>query len=295
MDIILQILAHPIFVSLAIIVVALLIKVFAVKVARKTATENNTDTRHLTQSVRHLVNILMLLSLLLVWSVEIQNFALSIAAFAVAIVLAFREYIQSWISFFYVMTVRPYRVGDWLRFEHLCGEVTSIDWLKTSLLEIDQETYQKTRHIVTVPNTKLVLNTVHNLNFNKRYVTHRFNIVIKNSLNGFVIYDELCALAKTYCEAFSDVAERYNSAIEHKIDSKLPPAEPDIRFSLTDIGDFKANFTIFCPTEQALHLEHQLTRDFMRLWSEKVVPNEAGNSVSNNSDTIKGSPVEVSS
>lgn len=290
MDMILQTLEHPVFVSVGIIVVALLIKYAAVKITRKSASKRNTDNRHLTQSVRHLVNILMLLSLLLVWSVEIQNFALSIAAFAVAIVLAFREYIQSWISFFYVMTVRPYRVGDWLRFEHLCGEVTSIDWLKTSLLEIDEETYQKTRHIVTVPNTKLVLNTVHNLNFNKRYVTHRFNIVIKNSLNGFVIYDELCALAKTYCEAFSDVAERYNSAIEHKIDSKLPPAEPDIRFSLTDIGDFKANFTIFCPTEQALYLEHQLTRDFMRLWSEKVVPNN-----SENAPNGKDEVVEVSS
>lgn len=290
MDMILQILEHPVLLSLGIVIIALLIKFVAVKIARKRVSRSNTDNRHLTQSVRHLINFLMLLALLLVWSAEIQNLALSIAAFAVAIVLAFREYIQSWISFFYVMTVRPYRVGDWLRFEHICGEVTSIDWLKTSLLEIDQETYQKTRHIVTVPNTKLVLNTVHNLNFNKRYVTHRFNIVIKNSLNGFVIYDELCALAKSYCEAFSDIAERYNSAIEHKIDSKLPPAEPDIRFSLTDIGDFKANFTIFCPTEEALQLEHKLTRDFMTLWDEKVIPLN-----SEVAQTSKEAVVEVSS
>lgn len=146
------------------------------------------------------------------------------------------------------------------------GEVAEIDWVKTTLLEIDMKSYRITRRTISVPNSKLVVSTIKNLNFIKRYVTHTFSIVKTENYNGFPLYDDLLARANLYCEDFIEVAMRYNSIIERKLDATISGPEPEIRFSTTDIGDFKVRIILFCPTELALGLEHKLTADFMEMW-----------------------------
>ena len=262
------ILEHPALLSIAILVLAALLKLIITKLARKTRKRKERDNKHVSQSLRHLVNLVSIILLLLIWSSEIQNFALSIAAFAVAIVLAMREFIQSIIGFLYLVSTRPFRVGDWNQIDGDYGEVAEIDWVKTTLLEIDMKSYQITRRTISIPNSKLVVSTIKNLNFIKRYVTHTFTIVKSGDYNGFSLYEELLERANTYCEDFIEVATRYNSIIERKLDAAISGPQPEIRFSTTDIGDFKVRVILFCPTEQALELEHKLTADFMIMWDK---------------------------
>lgn len=199
---------HPIFISIAIILSAFLLKFLTQQVGRRRRVKKATDNKHLTHSIRHLINVVMVVMLLLLWSTEIQNFALSVAAFAVAIVLAMREFIQSLIGFFYLVTTRPFKVGDWIQVDGHYGEVAEIDWVKTTLLDIDIKTYRISRRVTYIPNSRLVVNPIKNLNFVKRYVTHDFEIVRKEAINGFPIYDELYARCLSYCEDFYDVAVR---------------------------------------------------------------------------------------
>lgn len=266
-----KILEHPVILTLAIIIVAALLKMIISKLerrARKRKLRKERDNKHVTHSARHLVNLLTIVLLLLIWSSEIQNFALSIAAFAVAIVLAMREFIQSIIGFIYLVSTRPFKVGDWIQLDGDYGEVGEIDWVKTTLLEIDMKTYQITRRTISIPNSKLVVSTIKNLNYIKRYVTHSFTIVRNGDVNFYPLYDQLLERANVYCEEFYEVAARYNSIIERKLDATISGPEPEIRFSTTDIGDFKVHVTLFCPTELALSLEHKLTADFMEMWDK---------------------------
>lgn len=270
-----DILQHPVLLSLGIIFLAFFVKLITDKIAKRRRTRKERDNRHVSHSIRHVVNLITVVLLLLVWSTEIQNFALSIAAFAVAIVLAMREFIQSIIGFFYLVTTRPFRVGDWIQVDGSVGEVAETDWVKTTLLELDMNTYRMTRRVIYLPNSKLVTAAIKNLNFIKRYVTHHFDIVRKENINGFPIYEELYARAVEYCDEFSEVAMRYNSIIEHKLDAKISGPEPEIRFSTTDIGDFKVSIKLFCPTEMAIDLEHQITADFMLLWEGELRKKES--------------------
>ncbi|MFW8591991.1 mechanosensitive ion channel family protein [Glaciecola sp. 2405UD65-10] len=265
-----ELLNHPVLLSVVIIVCAYLLKLLIGKIGRRRRVKKATDNKHLTHSLRHFINLLMVMMLLVVWSTEIQNFALSVAAFAVAIVLAMREFIQSIIGFFYLVTTRPFKVGDWIQVDGMHGEVSEIDWVKTTLLDIDLKTYRMSRRVTYIPNGRLVVNPIKNLNFVKRYVTHDFEIVRRESINGFPIYDELYKRCLQYCEEFYDVAVRYNAIIERKLDASIFGPEPEIRFSTTDIGDFKANIKLFCPTELAIELEHKITSDFMQLWDEEL-------------------------
>ena len=269
-----DILMHPFLVSVLVLAIAFVLKVLVDKLARNRAEKKGKDIRYITHNIKHFINFVMVLSLLFVWSTEIQNFALSIAAFAVAIVLATREFIQCVIGFFYLVTTRPFRVGDWIQVGDYFGEVAETDWVKTTMHEIDMHTYQFSRKTIYIPNNKLITSSIKNLNYVKRFVTHHFTIVRRESFNPYVIHDELVNQAKLYCEEFHDVATRYNSMIERKLDAKISGPAPVIHFGTTELGEFKASFTLFCPTNKALEIEHKLTECFMALWYEQAKKNK---------------------
>ena len=269
-----DILMHPFLVSVLVLAIAFVLKVLVDKLARNRAEKKEKDIRYITHNIKHFINFVMVLSLLFVWSTEIQNFALSIAAFAVAIELAIREFIQCVIGFFYLVTTRPFRVGDWIQVGDYFGEVAETDWVKTTMHEIDMHTYQFSRKTIYIPNNKLITSSIKNLNYVKRFVTHHFTIVRRESFNPYVIHDELVNQAKLYCEEFHDVATRYNSMIERKLDAKISGPAPVIHFGTTELGEFKASFTLFCPTNKALEIEHKLTECFMALWYEQAKKNK---------------------
>ena len=122
-----DILLHPFLLSIVMITIAFVLKVLVDKLAKSRAEKKEKDIRYIAHNIKHFINFVMMISLLFVWSTEIQNFALSIAAFAVAIVLATREFIQCVIGFFYLVTTRPFRVGDWIQVGDYFGEVAETD------------------------------------------------------------------------------------------------------------------------------------------------------------------------
>ncbi|MCC2617585.1 mechanosensitive ion channel family protein [Aestuariibacter halophilus] len=266
MDTLLAIFNSKVVLTILIPLLLLSIKYLAVKGVRKRAKSKREDRRDLVNNIKNFLNFLMIILLLGIWASEIQQFALSIAAFAVAIVLATREFIQCLIGFFYLISTRPFRIGDWIQVGEFVGEVNATDWIKTTLLEVDLETYQYTGKTLFIPNNKLISSAIKNLNFLKRYATHRFTIVRDESVNPFVFLDELLAKANSYCEDFHDVAVRYNQIIERRLDVKITGPDPSIRVATSELGDTEVEFTIFCPTDRALEIEHALTADFMHMW-----------------------------
>jgi small-conductance mechanosensitive channel len=226
----------------------------------------NDNKRLIINLLNNIFTILMVLIVFNIWSEEIQRFAFSIAAFIVAIVLATREFIQCFIGFIYILSSRPFRIGDWVQVGSNVGEVHSTDWAKLTLLEIDKDSYQYTGKTLYLPNSQLITSIITNLNFHKRYAVHYFTIVRNDSINPFEFIDELYDKANLYCKDFKDVAIRYNHLIENRLDIKIAGPEPHIQIATSELGDIQVFFTIFCPTESAMEIEQKLTADFMSLW-----------------------------
>lgn len=231
--------------------------------------KSKVDKRLQINMVNNIFTILIIILIFNVWSEEIQKFALSIAAFIVAIVLATREFIQCFIGFIYLLSSRPFRIGDWVQVGNHYGEVHSIDWAKLTLLEVNKDDYQYTGKTLYLPNSQLITSAIKNLNFLKRYAMHHFMIVRDDSVNPFEFIDRLYDKAHLYCDDFKDVAIRYNQLIESRLDINIAGPEPHIQVATSEIGDTQVLFTIFCPTEKALEIEQKLTSDFMQLWFER--------------------------
>ncbi|EAR57422.1 hypothetical membrane associated protein [Photobacterium sp. SKA34] len=208
---------------------------------------------------------ILILLLFILWRSEINEFALSVTAIAVAIVVASKEIILCITGSIQRASSRSFRIGDWIEVGKLCGEVIEHNMMATVIQEIDLHhgQYDYTGKTATLPNSMFFTYPVKNLNFMKRYVYHNFSIVVPNFLNLYPLLPSMVKKIEHHCEDFIEVARRYNSMIEKHAGVDLPGSEPHIHISSGATGEQIVHFMLFCPTEQATHLEQEIRQDFM--------------------------------
>ncbi|MDE1349363.1 mechanosensitive ion channel family protein [Vibrio aestuarianus] len=218
---------------------------------------------------------LTIVILFVLWQSEINEFALSVTAIAVAIVVASKEIILCFTGSIQRASSRSFRIGDWIEVGKLSGEVIEHNLMATVIQEIDLNhgQYHYTGKTATLPNSMFFTFPVKNLNFMKRYVFHNFSIVVPNFVNLFPLLPIMHEKIEAHFAHFIDVARRYNNMIEKHAGVDLPNAEPHIQISSTAAGEQVVHFMIFCPTERANHLEQLIREDFMQEY-EKAFPRE---------------------
>ncbi|WP_240914250.1 mechanosensitive ion channel family protein [Microbulbifer sp. SH-1] len=238
------------------------------------------DIRRRIHMVHNFGNLVMVVGLFAIWVSELRDFALSIAAFSVAIVIALRDVVQCLVGGIYQASMRSFTIGDWVRIGDQFGEVIDNNWLSTTLLEIDPHGLGNgyTGTTLYVPNSVFFSQSVKNLNFMRRYIEHTFSIVRESKgQNPFVVKQFITDRVLQYCESFKDVAERYCKLIENRMGVELASTEPKIEFRTSDIGHDVLTITLFCPREAATEIEQKVTEDFYRFWYGNTGSNtEAG-------------------
>lgn len=259
--------------SLLLIVIAAVIRWLAVRYIRRMPSGDNDLPKRWMNATRNTVTTFIVIGLIIIWLSELRFVALSIATFAVALVIAAREFIQCFLGALYQASSRAFSIGDWIKVGNNYGEVVSSDWLTTKLLEIDMEllSYGYTGKTLVIPNNLFVANPIQNLNFMRRYVSHSFTIVRDaEPIDVFQAKKMILNMARSYSEPHKEVAQRYNDMLEKRLGVQLPGPESSVRITTTNLGKNQFTVTVFCPTEEAVKIEQKLTEDFMKFWYTEV-------------------------
>ncbi|MBY5920624.1 mechanosensitive ion channel family protein [Ferrimonas balearica] len=208
---------------------------------------------------------ILVLSIFLIWKSEISEFALSVTAIAVAVVVASKEIILCFTGSIQRASSRSFRIGDWIEVGKISGEVIEHNLMATVIQEIDLHhgQYHFTGKTITLPNSMFFTYPVKNLNFMKRYVYHNFSIVVPGFNNLYPLVPALIEKIEHHCEEFIEVARRYNGVIEKHAGVDLPGPDPHIHITSGATGEQIVHIMLFCPTEQATHLEQHVRSDFM--------------------------------
>lgn len=224
--------------------------------------------RRWSSNVKNFMTFALVVSLLIIWLNELQEFVFSIAAFFVAIVIAFKEFILCLVGSLYHAMSRPFSVGDWIQVNGHTGEVVDRDWVSTTLLDIDVENgnFNFTGKTLELPNSLFLTHVVKKLHFMRRYVVHRFSITRTSEVNICILRPAVLKTAKRACAHFYDVAERYQSLIQKRLAIEIPGPDPEVRISTNDTGASVMTVTIFCPVDEVLAIEQIITDRFMTAW-----------------------------
>lgn len=273
MEVINFLIAHKLLLSaLIIVIISLIRRLVLTKIRGEELFLSEEQRKWMSRTKNGTFSILILL-LFILWRSEINEFALSVTAIAVAIVVASKEIILCITGSIQRASSRSFRIGDWIEVGKLCGEVIEHNMMATVIQEIDLHhgQYHYTGKTATLPNSMFFTYPVKNLNFMKRYVYHNFSIVVPNFLNLYPLLPTMVKKIEHHCEDFIEVARRYNSMIEKHAGVDLPGSEPHIHISSGATGEQIVHFMLFCPTEQATHLEQEIRQDFMEEY-EKYFP-----------------------
>lgn len=246
--------------SLILIITMVIVRKLALNKLHKKGQKKGKDYRHSINIVKQLSHGVMFASLILVWSSEVQNLAISVAAFMVAIVLAIREFLQCLLGFLYYIFTRPFRIGDWIQIQDAStGEVYSIDWIKVTLLEVDPDALVYTGKTVYVPNNQLISRTLRNLNFMRRYNMHSFTLTFEPRQHVLNQLAEIKRFARELCLPFRDVALRYKDLIERHLENEFIEIDPAVNIETNEFGYIELTISLFCPTDRAPGLQQQIT------------------------------------
>ena len=272
-------LLHPILnnkllISFFVITTLLGLRYFVVTSIRRKA-EIYTDKQRIWMSRAKNGSVLLIfLSVVFIWWPELRTAALSITAIAVALVIATKELILCISGSFLRASANTFSLGDWIEVGPHYGEVIEQNIFSTTIQEIGNEKnrYDFSGKTITIPNSMFLTTPVKNMNFSKRYVFHKFTIsmdpkyVANTSTNPYAAKDYIIAKITVYSEHFIEVAKRYNAFIEKRSGIDIPDPAPRVFITTSDLAKVIFNFTIFCPTKEAVELEQKIIRDLMEYY-----------------------------
>lgn len=244
---------------------------FLVRLVKGDVAVLDEERRRWLSRIKNTALTLILVGLMFIWLPELNTFALSITAFAVAFVIATKELILCISGSLLRTGTQTYGVGDWIDVNGVTGEVIDHSLLSTSVAEIDSKhnRYDYTGKTVVLPNSILLTHHVKNQNFLKTYVFHEFSIYTEPEMNVVEARDFILERIDNYCRPFRDVAQRYNAMIEKRTGLDVPNPEPRVYVTTNELAKSVFTVIIFCPTKDAVTLEQKITRDFLTFFYER--------------------------
>ena len=194
-------------------------------------------------------------ALIAIWSQEIGDAALSLTAFAVAMVIATKELILCLSGAIWRGLARPFGVGDWIELGPFSGVVIDESLLSTDLQEMDRVDLSPTGRTVSAPNSLLLTTPLVNHGFRKRFMPLTFDIVEEphpeNRAASAATRARILTAVETACADFAEIARRYAARIEKSAGVRLRDPAPTVTMDTNELGKIVYRVSVFCPRERA--------------------------------------------
>ena len=215
--------------------------------------------RRIISNLRNGLFFLVLVGLMMIWAPALRTFALSLTAFAVAIILATKELILCISGSFLKTTSGAMRVGHWIEVHGFRGEVVDQTLLSTRIEELGNGagSYEFTGRTIVIPNSLFLTHPVTNERFFKRYVIHNFQLVIEAHYDPVAVEKAVLKAIDLAMKDHIEGARRYNAMIEKRAGIDIVDLEPKTHFSTTNEGRVRLQVTAFLPTRQAVQIEQK--------------------------------------
>ncbi len=159
---------------------AVVVRVAFGRIVKRQPWASMEDRRRWLVQVRNLTVLLAAFALVVVWAQEVRTAALSLVAFAAALVIASKELIMAVSGSFARAATGSFSIGDRVRIGSHRGDVIDHTLLATTLLEVGPG-HVRTGRTLVLPNSMLLSEAVANETRGHAYVLHSFSVPVAGS------------------------------------------------------------------------------------------------------------------
>lgn len=258
--------AEPLATSLFLLVTLLTARMFLVRAVRNKSEILSRDQRRWISQIKNGILLLIIVGLILIWAPQLRTLALSLAAVAVALVVATKEMILCLSGAFMRVSTRPFVVGDWITIDNMSGEVIDVNAfsIKLQKLDVSGKSYQLTGPTIEIPNSRLLTSAVENLTLGKSWIYHDIRMVVP-AIDARPI-EHMALLQEIVTKHYADLQEQseiQHARLKRKSGIDLPGIKPGCSIGTTELGHNVFTAHLFIPTRDAGRFTDNITFDFL--------------------------------
>lgn len=236
------------------------------------------ERRRWTVTSRNTVVFISLVGLVLIWASELQSFALSIVAFAAALVLATKELIMCVSGGVLRATTQSYTLGDVIEVGTCQGRVVDINLFSTTLVELGPHglSHRMTGKLIKMPNSMLLSYPVVKDNeLGMHYILDTIIIPVPYAVDPVMAERVVIDATEKYIRPYSKEAETCINIedLEKLLDT--PSIEPRITIVPIDDKQYKFVIRAAMPKDQRNRIEQEIYRDFLFACYGQTEPEES--------------------
>jgi small-conductance mechanosensitive channel len=228
--------------------------------------------RRIVVNLNFMTTIIVIVSLFMIWSTQIQSLALSFIAISMAIVLATKELIMCLTGSFYQSMAHPFNIGDNVIIGRQRGQVIDRGLFSTKILEIgpDDKTHQFTGRIITLPNSVMLNHEIRNESYFNQFVLHTFMIPTPYNVDTLKVEKLLIEIAEKYVSKYYSDASDYLEKLQEKSNLETPNIEANVNVKVAHFEEIQFVVRVTVPLAERGYIEQSITKEFMGKHSEWV-------------------------
>jgi small-conductance mechanosensitive channel len=228
--------------SLAIVVVRYILTVFVRSATKKRPLERRSFW--LRQSANLFTAALFLIALLSIWFDDPTRLATGIGLISAGLAFALQKVVTSLAGYFVIIRSRVFTIGERITMGGVRGDVVSLGFLKTTLMEMGDPTTgtttawvrgrQYTGRIVTVTNDKIFEEPIYNSTRDFPFLWEEIQLPITYAADRKRAEAILLAAAERATVAIQKEAEAYRGRMSDEYHIDLGTLEPRVFYRITD-------------------------------------------------------------
>lgn len=253
--------------SLVMVVILVVFRSFLLRALLKFYPDTKLEERRRwSVTSRNTVVFISLVGLVLIWASELQSFALSIVAFAAALVLATKELIMCVSGGILRATTQSYTLGDVIEVGSYQGRVVDINLFSTTLVELGPHglSHRMTGKLIKMPNSFLLsFAVIRDNELGMEYILDTIIVPVPYIVDPVKAERVIIEATEKYIRPYSKEAE---SCIDIQELEKLldtPSIEPRITIVPVDDKQYKFVIRAAMPKGQRNRIEQEIYRDFL--------------------------------
>ncbi|QBJ79835.1 mechanosensitive ion channel domain-containing protein [Aquitalea sp. USM4] len=257
--------SHEIVRSLMLVTVLVLIRLVVGHILSSNVNVPVEERRRWSVSTRNVLFISGLAGIGLIWAEELQTIAVSMLAFAAALILATKELILCVSGFVVRHASNSYSLGDHIEVGNIRGRVVDIGLLSTTVMEIGPQhnAHQMTGRALTFPNSLLLSQAVIRENYMGDYVMHIINVPVGYQIPPTRAQHLLLTAAEEHCQQHVAAAKVHMERMAERYLVDTPSVEPRIGMQAVDEKRYQLILRIAIPAKERQRIEQAIIYQFM--------------------------------
>ena len=200
--------------------------------------DDSEATYRTTKLTSYSVTLVGLITLSWIWIDAFENVATYLGLVSAGIAIALSDVLKNMAGWFYLLTRRPFKVGDRIEMSNLKGDVVDIRLFRFSLMEVGNwvDADQSTGRLVHVPNGNVFTTPIANYTEGFQYIWHELPFLVTFESDWRIARDILNQALSAHAPTLDSTTEKQIRSTARRYQIKFGTITPIVYLTVKDSG-----------------------------------------------------------